>query len=151
MRCRGRFRRSGSRFHRCRSRRRFACSLFDLGGCFFSGGCSSGCRFGRLYRCADGLFCHRRRGCCSRCGIRLRCDSLIIRHCPRLGLLLHHLLMLLKAEALTLLFFLAQELVFLLAQHLRNNIRIALQPFGLRQDDTGFLIKLLGYIFEPYL
>ncbi len=56
---------------------------------------------------------------------------LLIRHRPGLGVRLEQLLLLLLAEAQSVFFFLTQEHVLLLPEHLQHDVRVALDPLGL--------------------
>ena len=79
------------------------------------------------------------------------CRNFIIRHGPCLCLLLNQLLLLLKAQALTLLVFLTQELALLLPERLNQHIGISLETLSLRYDHARCLIKFFGDFFESDL
>ncbi len=74
---------------------------------------------------------------------------IIIRHCPGLGLLTEHLLLLFMAQALFFLFFLPEELRFLLSEHLQHDIGVAFDPLGFRQDNARFLIEFFDCFLKP--
>ena len=79
------------------------------------------------------------------------CRNFVIRHGPCLCLLLNQLLLLLKAQALTLLVFLTQELALLLPERLNQHIGISLETLSLRYDHARCLIKFFGDFFESDL
>ena len=84
-----------------------------------------------------------------RCLLHCRDFLIIVRHCPGLGLLTQHLLLLLVPDALLLLFFLPEELRFLLFEHLQHNFSVALDPFRFGQDHARLLIEFLDCVFQP--
>ena len=79
------------------------------------------------------------------------CRNFVIRHGPCLCLLLNQLLLLLKAQALTFLVFLTQELALLLPERLNQHIGISLETLSLRYDHARCLIKFFGDFFESDL